>query len=281
VNDQPNSLARIRSQLPALSEAEAQVANWILQNADMAVRSSMAQIAHECGVSDATVLRLCRAVGFHGFLDLKISVAQDLASPTQLIHDDIAAGDDPGIVARKVFLSNIQALYDTLEVLDQPAFAEAVEMLGQARQIFIIGVGTSAPIAHDMYNKFFRLGLNCRVQTDSYLQIMEAALLGPHDAVVGISQTGMSKDPVWTLQEARRHGARTLCITGNAQSPITEMADITLLSVSHETRAEVIASRVGQITIIDALYVALSLRDVGQTIQNEKLIWDAVIPKAF
>lgn len=281
MSEQPNSLARIRSQLPALSESEAQVANWILLNTERAVRSSMAQIAHECGVSDATVLRLCRAVGFHGFLDLKISVARDLASPTQLIHDDISEGDDPAAVARKVFLSNIQALYDTLEVLDQHAFTRAVEMLGEAEHIFIIGVGTSAPIAHDMHNKFFRLGLNCRVQTDSYLQIMEAALLGPRDVVVGISQTGMSKDPVWTLQEARRHGARTICITGNAQSPITEYADVTLLSVSRETRAEVIASRVGQITLIDALYVVLSLRDVEKTIRNEKLIWDAVIPKAF
>ncbi len=281
VNHSASSLARIRSRLPTFATAEQKVALWVLQHADDVVQMSMAQVARECGVSDTTVLRFCRAAGFQGYTDMKLSIVQDMASPTQLVHDDINEDDDAITIARKVFLSNIQALQDTLEVLDGQALAQAADMIADAEQILIIGVGTSGPIVQDMYHMFFRLGLNVRAQTDSYLQLMEAALVGEGDIVVGISQSGSSTDPVLTIEEAKRNGARTIVITGNAESPITKYADVTLLAVSRETRAEAIASRIAQMTLVDALYVIVSMRMLPVTTENEAKIWRAVIKKTF
>jgi RpiR family transcriptional regulator, carbohydrate utilization regulator len=70
-------------------------------------------------------------------------------------------------------------------------------------------------------------------------------------------------------------------VTGNRQSPITQHADVILLSVSNETRAETIASRIAQMTLIDVLYVILSLRNMEKTVQNERRIWDAILPKTI
>lgn len=276
-----NSLTRIRSIYPALAASEARVANWVMQQPEQIIHLSMAQVAQACGVSDTTVLRFCRNAGFQGYTDLKLSIARDLVSPTQVIHDDIVRGDAPAVIARKVFMSNIQALYDTLEVLDEDALIKAVELLGAAAQILIVGVGTSAPIVHTMYNMLMRLGLNCKAQTDSYLQLMEVALLGPGDVVVAISQSGSSMDPVHTLRQARENGAATICITGNAQSPITEYADVTLLSVAREARIEAIASRMAQVSIADALYVIMALNNIDTATHNERRIWDSLLPKMF
>jgi DNA-binding MurR/RpiR family transcriptional regulator len=250
-----------------------------MQQPERVVHLSMAQVAQACGVSDTTVLRFCRNAGFQGYTDLKISIARDITSPTQIIHDDIVAGDSPGTIARKVFLSNIQAMYDTLEVLDESALSKAIDLLSSARRILIVGVGTSAPIVQSTYNMFMRLGLNCKAQTDSYLQLMEVALLGPGDLVVGISQSGTSHDPVLTLKQAKANGAATICITGNAQSPITKHADVTLLSIAREARIEAIASRLAQMSIADALYVIVALDGMDLAVQNERLIWDALLPK--
>lgn len=276
-----NSLARIRSRLSNLAVAERQVADWVLQNPDQVIHASMAQVARKIGVSDTTVLRFCRAAGFRGYTDLKLSIARDQASPTQIIHDDIAEGDDPATIARKVFLTQIQTLYDTLEVLDKDALSQAADLIVAAERISIIGVGTSNPIVHEAYNKFFRLGLNVHAQTDSYLGLMEAALVGPETLVIAISQSGSSVDPVITLEEARRNGAKAIVISGNADSPLTKLADVTLLAVSQETRAEAIASRIAQMTIVDALYVIVSLHMLPTTTQNEDKIWKAIIQKTL
>ncbi len=280
-NSEVNSLARIRSRLPNLAVAERQVADWVLQNSEDVISSSMAQVALECGVSDTTVLRFCRAAGFKGYMDLKLSIARDLASPTQMVHDDIAEGDSPAIVARKVFTSHIQALYDTLEVLDQNKLARAVDMVLKAKKILIIGVGTSAPIANEAYNKLFRLGLNCHIQTDSYLQVMQASLAEESTLVIAISQSGSSIDPVLTLEEAKRNGAKAIVITGHDGSPLANLADIVFLAVSQETRAEAIASRIAQMTIIDSLYVIASLRILNIATKNEDKIWKAIVKKTL
>ncbi len=279
--DNVNSLARIRSKLPSLATAERQAADWILQHPEELIHSSMAQVAYECGVSDTTVLRFCRAAGFRGYMDLKLSIARDLANPTQIIHDDIAEDDDNATIAHKVFLSHIQTLQDTLEVLDKDALNNAVDLIIASERIFIIGVGTSNPIAHEAYNKFFRLGLNCHVQTDSYLQLMEASLVEPGTLMIAISQSGSSTDPVLTMEEARRNGAKAIVITGNAESPLTKLADVTLLAVSQETRAESIASRIAQMTIVDALYIIVSLRMLPTATKNEDKIWKAIIQKTL
>lgn len=276
-----NALARIRSQIPALATSEKKVAKWVLKQPDQIMDLSMARVAQACGVSETTVLRFCRATGFQGYMDLKLAIAQDLATPTQIIHDDIAEEDDPITVARKVFSSHIQALHDTMEVLDEQAFIKSVDLICAAKMILIIGVGTSGPLVQHMYNKFFRLGYNCKAQTDSYLQLMEASLVDEGTLVIAISHSGFSIDPVLTVGEAKRNGASIICITGNAESPITEHADVTLLSVAHEIRAESIASRICQSTIIDALYVAASLRELKIATENEKRIWDAVIQKTY
>jgi DNA-binding MurR/RpiR family transcriptional regulator len=278
--NQTNSLARIRSMLPSLAISERKVADWVVQNFDEMIHLSMAQLGNICGVSDTTVLRFCRTVGFHGYTDLKLAIARDLASPTSQIHDEISDKDDAATVAHKVFASHIQALSDTSEVLDTEEFERAVELIITANRILFIGVGTSSPFVDDLYNKFFRLGFMCREQTDSYLQLMEVSLLKPGDLVVAISHSGCSVDPNLTLELAQHNGVKTIVITGNTESPITKHADVTLLTVSQETRAETIVSRVAQHAMTDALYVAVSLRMIDVAVENEKRIWESVIPKS-
>ena len=276
-----NALTRIRSSYPSLAMSEKRVADWVMGQPEKILELSMAQVARECGVSDTTVLRFCRNAGFQGYTDLKLSIARDVVSPTQVIHNDISEGDAPATIARKVFLSNIQAIYDTMEVLDEDALIAAIDMINNARTVLLVGVGTSAPVVQSLYNMLMRVGLNCKVQTDSYLQLMEVALLGPGDVVIAVSQSGTSMDPVLTLKEAKKNGASTICITGNAQSPITKYADITMLSVAREARIEAIASRLAQLSIADALYVIIALGNIEAATQNEKLIWDALLPKMY
>jgi DNA-binding MurR/RpiR family transcriptional regulator len=132
-------------------------------------------------------------------------------------------------------------------------------------------------MANEMYNRFLRLGLNCHVQTDSYIQAMQSALLTSKDLLITISQTGDSSDPLRTTEVAKSKGCRVMIITGNTGSKLTELADVVLLSVSHETRIETIASRIAQYAIIHALYVGLAMQDVQSTVSKEKLIWEAMM----
>lgn len=240
---------------------------------------TLADVASECGVSDATVLRFCRSVGYKRWLEFKIELSQTLPTLPEQIQDEVLESDSPGEIAKKVFNNSIKALTDTVAVLDESSYAQSLNLINNAKRILIIGVGTSGPMANEMHNRFSRIGLNCHVQTDSYLQVMESALLSSNDLVIVISQTGDSEDPLRTTALAKSKGCKVIVITGNTGSKLTEYADVVLLSVSHETRVETIASRIAQYAIIHALYVGLAMQDVASTAQKEKLIWEALMNK--
>lgn len=276
-----SGIARLRSHLLTLSEAERTVAEWVLADPGRLVQMSMSQVAQDCDVSDTTVLRMCRTAGFQGFTDLKLALNQDLVRPTQLIHDDIEPSDEPEALLRKVFHANIQALYDTLELVDTDTVVRAVDALEGAREITITGVGGSAIVAQALYQRLYRLGRRCDAPQDAQLQLMHAALARPGDVVVAVTYSGITKDTAQLLVRANRDGATTICITGNAQSPAARHADIVLASVSHETRSEPLAARIAQLTLVDAIAVIYSLRHLDRTLTSEARFTEAIVPKSL
>ncbi len=272
-----SALSHIRGFYPSLSPSERKVADFVLVNYQKVMQMTLAELAAHSGVSDATVVRFCRALGFQSYLELKIALMRSLLDSTDLIFDHIQKDDPPLTVMRKVFLGSIQAMQDTLDLLTEDSLERAVTLLQNARSILIVGVGTSGPMAHELHNRLSRLNLNCKVETDSYLQLMQAALLDENDVLVVISQTGASQPPINTSKEARRHGCKIIAITGNPSSELSKLADVVLLSVSHESRPETLASRVAQHALIQGLYVLTAMRMSQIANQNEYLIWDAIM----
>ncbi|WP_299028945.1 MurR/RpiR family transcriptional regulator [uncultured Thermanaerothrix sp.] len=272
-----SALSHIRGFYPSLSPSERKVADFILANHQKVMQMTLAELAAHSDVSDATVVRFCRALGFQSYLELKIALMRSLLDSPDLIFDHIQKDDSPLTIMRKVFLGSIQAMQDTLDLLSDEALERAVTLLQNARSILIVGVGTSSPMAHELHNRLSRLHLNCKVETDAYLQLMQAALLDENDVLVVISQTGASQPPINTTREAHRHGCKIIAITGNPSSELSKLADVVLLSVSHESRPETLASRVAQHALIQGLYVLTAMRMSQVANQNEYLIWDAIM----
>lgn len=276
-------LARLRGGQSSLSKAEQKVAAYVTANPERLLAQAISGVAAGSDVSEATVMRFCRTLGYSGFQEFKIALARDRLTPLQSLLEDVKASDDTATVVRKVFGLNIQTLQDTLDVLEPEAVARAVELLEGAARIFLIGVGTSGPGVTDAYNKFSRLGLPVRWQTDGHLQVMEAALLGRGDVVLAISHSGSTRDPIETIEVARGAGARVISITNNALSPITKVSDVVLVTASSETRyrAEALASRLAQAAIVDALFVLLGMRHARRTYSNQRKIEDAIVRKQY
>lgn len=271
--------SRLRSVLPKLSDSERRVALWVLENVEATIRNSMSVIAQATDVSDTTVLRMCRTAGFEGFTDLKFALAQEPRGGRAETANDPEASDLHA--ANRLFRAVAQAISDTQGVLNEGTFAKALDLISGARHIVVGGVGGSGIVAQAFYQRCIRLGLRCDAPVDSQLQIMHSALTGPDDLVVAISYSGITSDPVLVLQEAKSRGAATLCITGNSASPLARLADVVLVSVSHEQGSEPMAAQIAQMALIDALYSALVGRNAERAQLTEERMVNAILPKSI
>lgn len=275
---QTHCIARIKSSYADFSAKEKKIADFILKDPKNIIHSTINQVAEDLGVADATVFRFCKRIGFKGYQAMKIALASEIVSTINDIHEKIQVGDDEKTVAEKVFRSNIRTLEETLRVIEQEHFKKAVQAILNANKIEFYGNGGSGSVAADAHHKFLRTGVHSATYSDSHLQVMSASLLTENDVAIIISHSGTNKDMLQSLAVAKEAGATTIAITTLAKSPLSQEADITLYTLSEETeyRSEALSSRLAQLSIIDALYVNISIARKELMQQSLKKIRNAI-----
>jgi RpiR family carbohydrate utilization transcriptional regulator len=266
----PGCILRIRNALDSLTQGERRVAEAVLRDPQAVTLSSVTDLGRRSGTSTAAVSRFCRKLGFGTFPRFKIHLAQDLALPIADIHEDVKAGDSVQSLSRKVFQANIQTLTDTLQGLDVEAMAAAVKLLTGASRLMFFGSGASGIVAQDANHKFLRTGKITLTATDKHVQLIHASLARAGDVVVAISHTGRNADLLEVLRVAKAAGASIVSITHYGASPIAKRADVALHTVSRETayHRESLSSRIGALTIVDALYVGVGVRLHREVVRN-------------
>lgn len=257
-------LSQIRVVQDALHPAERRVADYVLGQPERVVHLTIGDLAAEARVSEGTVVRFCQSAGCRGYQSLKLALAADLARPTLALHSDLGPEDagDPMSVARKVFASDIQALEDTLGLLDPAQLSQAVQAIERASTVAFFAVGSSLAVASDAAGRFLRYGLAVQFFEDAHTQLVVASQLEPSALAIAVSHSGASREPVECLALARGRRASTIAVTARHPSPLTSHADLVLLTMSNETRyrEDAMASRIAQLSLLDSLSVSVALR---------------------
>ena len=101
-----------------LRRSERKVADSVLANAEQIIHYSVSQLAEEAKVSDPTVIRFCRSLGFKGFQDFKIRLAQSVVPTVRTIHESVDENSEVPDLVQRVFEANIDAVRSTLKTLD-------------------------------------------------------------------------------------------------------------------------------------------------------------------
>jgi DNA-binding MurR/RpiR family transcriptional regulator len=278
-----NVLPKIRSEYNSLPPSEVKVADYVLQNPEEIIYLSVSELATEVDVSDSTIIRFCKDVGFKGYQEFKLFIAQDLVVTIENINEDISENDDFETLSRKITFSNKQAIEETMSVLDLDALKAAIDQILEADKVQFYGVGASGITACDAKYKFLRIGKNVDCYTDAHLQAMSAATLGENDLVVGISHSGSTKDVVDSCKIAGEAGATVICITGHNKSPITRVSDIKLLTATKEgpLGSGALRSKIAQLHMLDLIFTGVSLKQKEKTIEFTEKTAKAVIDKLY
>lgn len=272
-NNNQHCLASIRGNYGKFRDKEKLIADYILENPQNIIHHTINQVSEKLGIAESTVFRFCQRIGFKGFQAMKIALAAEVVTPIKDIHEKINEEDSIGTVTEKVFRSNIKTIEDTLHVQDENVIENAVDAILKAKKVQFFGSGGSAVVAMDAYHKFIRSGIDINANLDAHMQIMAASQLTSDDLAILISHSGSTKDLLDILQILKENNVTTIAVTNFAKSPLTKEADISLYTVAEETdfRSEALSSRIGQLSIIDALYtnVMISNNEAGQeALQN-------------
>lgn len=265
-------VALVRGSLPSLVPSEARVARFVLEEPAEVIHLSVTELATAANTSATTVMRFCQRVGFKGYQEFKIALAQEAIPPMRQLQADVAEDDSLADILKKVVAAAGEAVMGAATTIDDGAFGRVVDLLSDAERILVVGVGSSAPIVQDIAYRFLTIGLRAEAPLDVHVQHVTASLLGPRDLCLAISHTGSTRETIATVRSAAATGASIVAITSFFQSPLTEIATISLVTGSKETsyRLEAMASRLAHLAVLDALFVALAIRNRERTLAAQE-----------
>ncbi|MEO8243787.1 MAG: MurR/RpiR family transcriptional regulator [bacterium] len=257
-----NLLERILRLKPDLRKSDQRVAEVVLDRPGEVVDMTLAMVAKAADVSEPTVIRFCAAIGCEGFRDMRVKLARSLAFARTTSHTAISGDDDLSTIITKIFDYNLSNLNWAQSHLDHICVAAAVDMLAGANRIEFFGFVASGIVARDAQQKFPLFGVPCGAPADGHQMYMTAELLGPGDVAVAISNTGQTHEIIRTIEAARLRGARTLGITGQADSPLALVCDVALIvqTLENTDLFTPTVSRLSHLVVIDILSTAVSLR---------------------
>ena len=211
------------------------VAEYLTHHADEAQYLSISSLAKECNVAEATVFRFCRALGFEGYHEMRIALAQANATGALLNQQELRPDASTASLCEHAHALFLTAINGTQNALSTEAVEKAVALMREANQVFCFGQGGSMLLANDICARFASLTTKFRTAGDSHFQLLTASLMGPEDVVLFVSYSGATRDMMETLRTAKSAGAKVILLTHYEDSPGAALADVVLLCGAQES----------------------------------------------
>lgn len=281
--DDLDLVQRIQERYSALRKSERIVADYLREHAGARMNYSITEFAQVLGVSEATISRMSRALGYSGYPDLKLSMAEGSGTHTNFsnIPQDIVQTDP--LMATGAKLANLlsQSIMGTQRMLDARKTELCVSAIQKARRLVLIGVGGAAAIAEEAAHLFSKAGVDAYSYSDAYTQVITASTLGRDCVVIGISHTGTTQGVANALTLARKNGARTIAITSDKTSTVALAAEVVLTTWNNNTPSvplygDFLEGRISQLYLIDLLYLGLIFDEDTDRAAHLKTTGDAL-----
>lgn len=277
MDNQKSGLMILREIKKELTPKEVKIVEYIEKNDQEVMRYSITELALKCDSSETSIVRLCKKMGFKGYQEFKIALAQNASGNQSIKHlqQDVELGDSSIDIAKKVFQASVQALHDTATILSQENLDAAVELLTKAKVISFFGVGGAGAVATDAYHRFCKLQKPCQLFTDYYSQINKSLVVDAGDLIIAVSHSGKTRDILVSLQQAKERNAKIIAVTQFGNSPITKLADIVFFTSSNETafRHDAMASRIAEMAILDSLFTCAAFTDYQKVVSLHEESW--------
>ena len=262
-----NVIEQISEEYYELTAAEKKTADFILRKPRESQYLSIAELAEESGVAEATVSRFCRRLGYKGYNAFKLAIANATAhhpGSDEKLSGEVEESDSLEDMARKRYSTDVAAMTETLNLLRPDQISAAVSILQEAEKVLCMGQGGSMVMAQEAAHLFSTVSGKFFAISDSHLQAIATANLSDRDVLLFFSYSGATRDLVDALSVARQQRARILLITRFARSPGAGFADLVLCCGSDESPLQLssVPAKLAQLFLVDILFSEYCRRDL-------------------
>lgn len=274
-----DTISRINEKFNKMSKSHKKIATYIIDHYEQAAFMTAAKLGKTVGISESTVVRFAYALDYEGYPEFQEALAEwvkDKLNSVQKIGAKYGKSTQSEILT-SVLNADMEKINDTIEHVDPQAFETAVDIILNAKHVYIIGIRSCKPLA-----EFLHFYLNM-IRGEVYLlsststsEIFEQMLrINEKDVIIGISFPRYSMRTLKAMELANDKNAKVITITDTIHSPMCLYSSCNLMARSD--MVSIVDSLVAPLSLINALVVALCLKrpeDVRQSLESLEYAWD-------
>ena len=271
-------LTVMRSSYHNMTKSEKRITDYILSNKKSVMKQTISDLAENTDTAEITISRFCKKLGFSGLQSFKIALASEIYTQAELVTQEINPSDSYKAISEKMFSSITDGLCDTLKLLDFQEIEKAVNLISNARQIYVYGFGNSYTVCKDIETRFMRFGIPIKSYCDLHMQVTASSLLSEADLVIAVSHTGTNIDILQSVEIAHQNKVPIIAITSYMNSPLCKIADVVLHGMGREIayKSEAVASRLIHMAIADILYMGVYQKQLDKNYNNIKKMREVI-----
>lgn len=276
MDNKQDIMARISEKYNSMSKSHKAIATFIQDHYDQAVFMTAAKMGEELGISESTVVRFASGIGYVGYPEFQKSLEEwvkNKLGAVQKIGAKYGHSSQSEILS-SVLGADIEKIQDTISNLDPAAFEMAVNTILAAKNIYIIGLRSCAPLA-DFLHFYLNMirGNVIHLNTTSVSETFEQMIrIDEKDVLIGISFPRYSMRTLKALEFANDRNAKVICITDTIHSPMCMYSSCNLLARSD--MVSIVDSLVAPLSVINALVVAMCLKRPQEVKKNMETLED-------
>lgn len=269
-----NLLQYIKQNYNKFTDREKLIADYLLLENSEIIDMPAKEIAKKTNTSAATVVRFAKKLGFNSLNEMKIKISISLnekksSGEFEYLDKDLSTKS----IVNGVKNSIHSIIDETIGLINEEQLDKAINLLTNAKTIYIYSVGVSSLVGLDFYYKLSRINKRCIVHADTHLQVTSSVLMEERDVAVVISYSGETKETLLCAKNAKERNVPVIAITkASIDNKLERFSDIALHVpyVEKSLREGAMTSRISQLAIIDMLFLGIArscIKDV-----EEKLV---------
>ena len=272
-------ITRINEHYGKMSKGQKAISAFIYDHYDQAVFMTAARLGDTVGVSESTVVRYAMFIGYNGYPEFQRDLedwVQNKINSVQKIGAKYGRSTQSEILT-SVLQADIEKLQDTIHKLDPMAFETAVDIILEAKTVYVMGVRSCEPLAEflNFYLNMIRGNVILLKTTSVSETFGQMIRIDEQDAMIGISFPRYSMRTLKAMEFANDRNAKVITITDTVHSPMNLYSSCNLLARSD--MVSIVDSLVAPLSVINALVVAMCLKrpeEVKQSLKNLEEAWN-------
>ncbi len=261
-----------------MSKTEEELADFFLREGENLKKYSSRSLAEATYTSPATIVRMCKRLGFAGFDDFKEQFLAEIRYLDQQpgavdVNFPFAKGDSLMKAANRMAQLYEEVTRDTLSLLQNDVLQKAVRILRASENVCIYSMGTAINQAECFREKMLKIGKRVTISSNLNYQLYEAGCLSVKDAAVIISYSGETRKMLQIAAECKKRHVPVIAITSFGENSLTRYATCKLTQSTRESMFQNLgdfSSHLSVSLLLDILYSAYFLQDYDRHYQNKQ-----------